>query len=145
MIGIGWSLVQTPAGRVVNRSSSVADRPSYFSAQFSLTHACWMIAYPVAGQLGVLLGIETTAFLFAMAIASFTALGAMLWPGDETPALEHTHDSLAHSHGHTHDDHHQHHDEVATDDEEPHKHEHKHAGVTHSHVFFIDDHHPHWP
>ena len=146
MIGIGWSLVQTPAGRVVNRSSSVSDRPSYFSAQFSLTHACWMIAYPVAGQLGLLLGIETTAFLFAMAIASFTALGAILWPGDETPALEHTHDSMAHSHGHNHDDHHQHHDEDGTDDDEvSHKHEHKHAAVTHSHVFFIDDHHPHWP
>jgi MFS family permease len=146
MIGIGWSMVQTPAGRVVNRSSSASDRPSYFSAQFALTHACWMIAYPIAGYLGSVLGIETTAFLFAMAVASFTALGTMLWPDDDVQVLEHTHESLAHSHGHTHDDHHQHHGEDGADqDEEAHNHEHKHAPITHSHIFFIDDHHPHWP
>ncbi|SVC39385.1 uncharacterized protein METZ01_LOCUS292239, partial [marine metagenome] len=56
LIGMGWSLVQTPAGRVVNRSSSAADRPAYFSAQFALSHGCWLLAYPIAGQLGARIG-----------------------------------------------------------------------------------------
>ncbi len=144
LIGIGWSLVQTPAGRVVNRSSSVSDRPSYFSAQFSLSHACWMVAYPLAGELGLLLGIETTALLSGMAIVLFTVLGATLWPREDPRVLEHTHESLNHCHEHRHDDlHHQH--DGADKSEGQHQHEHKHTSTTHSHVFHIDDHHPHWP
>ncbi len=143
IIGIGWSMVQTPAGRVVNRSSSVVDRPCYFSAQFSLTHACWMIAYPLAGQLGSLVGIELTALLFGIAVAVFTVSGAALWSGDDSTVLEHSHEPLAHCHEHYHDEHHQHHSgEVGV---KQHSHEHKHPPVTHSHVFVIDDHHPEWP
>ncbi len=45
VVGLGWSLVQTPAGRVVNRSSSESDRPAHFSAQFALSHGCWPIPW----------------------------------------------------------------------------------------------------
>lgn len=143
IIGIGWSMVQTPAGRVVNRSSSVADRPCYFSAQFSLTHACWMIAYPLAGQLGSLIGIELTALLFGIAVAATTVFGAALWSGDDSTVLEHSHEPLTHCHEHYHDEHHQHHSgEVGA---KQHSHEHEHVPVTHFHVFVIDDHHLEWP
>ncbi|MEO2176774.1 MAG: MFS transporter [bacterium] len=149
IIGMGWSAIQTPAGRVVNRSSAKADRPSYFSAQFALSHACWMIAYPVAGQLGVLVGIETTALLLGIAVALFALIGARMWPDFDPLVLEHSHDQVSHRHAHSHSEHHHDHqhveeDESASDDHE-HLHQHVHKSITHSHVFAIDDHHPEWP
>lgn len=81
LIGAGWSMVQTPAGRVVNRSSAPADRPAYFSAQFSLSHACWLVFYPLAGSLGTYLGIEITALLFAFSVMVFTAHGSHVVAG----------------------------------------------------------------
>ncbi|TNF91930.1 MAG: hypothetical protein EP297_14400 [Gammaproteobacteria bacterium] len=73
-----WSLVQTPAGRVVNRSTSPSDRPAYFSAQFALSHACWLIFYLVAGLLGTFAGVEITALILGASILVFTALAAKI-------------------------------------------------------------------
>ena len=144
VIGAGWSLVQTPAGRVVNRSSSVTDRTSYFSAQFALTHACWMFAYPVTGLLGAALGIGTTGLLLGIAVGLFAVLGAIVWPRDDPQALEHSHAEMNHHHGHVHDEHHEH-PHIAAGNPEAHGHEHRHKEITHSHVFVIDGHHPLWP
>ncbi len=144
LIGFGWSLVQTPAGRVVNRSSAVPDRPAYFSAQFALSHACWLIFYPVAGHLGFRLGIEATAGALAVAGVAFTALGAALWPGDDPEVVEHTHSAVLHTHLHAHDAHHQH-EQASRGGAEPHRHPHAHDSTRHRHVFVIDDHHPRWP
>src|SRR5690606_6158239 len=49
LLGAGSSLVQTPSGRLLRRSSHTEDRPALFSAQFALSHACWLITYPAAG------------------------------------------------------------------------------------------------
>jgi MFS family permease len=145
LIGVGWSLVQTPAGRVVNRSARPADRPAYFSAQFALSHLCWLIFYPVAGQLGSRIGIETTALLLACGVVVFTVLASMLWPAaDDAAELEHTHDPLIHEHLHSHGVHHDH-EHPDADSSEPHSHGHRHAPVAHSHTFVIDDHHAFWP
>lgn len=144
LIGLGWSLVQTPAGRIVNRSSSPGDRSAYFSAQFALSHACWLIAYPVAGQLGSAVGIEQAAVYMGSAILLFAALAALVWPrGDETQ-LEHVHESVDHGHLHTHGPHHQH-DHTGEEGPEPHSHPHRHKELKHSHEFYIDDHHLYWP
>ncbi len=161
VIGFGWSLVQTPAGRVVNRSSAVKDRDSYFSAQFALSHACWLLMYPVAGQMGQAIGIETTALVLGFVVVGFAVLGTFLWPRHDPLVIEHTHNSITHTHEHTDDDHHVHshervdsHEPVDSDErageqtggfEAAHRHEHAHEAVTHSHVFVIDDHHPVWP
>jgi MFS family permease len=144
VIGLGWSMVQTPAGRVVNRSAAAADRPAYFSAQFALSHACWLIFYPIAGQLGTRIGIETTAIWLAGGILLFTALAAMLWPREDAEVLAHTHDELTHEHQHTHGDHHAH-DHDGSEGPEPHSHRHRHSGERHEHPFVIDDHHAVWP
>lgn len=144
VIGIGWSMVQTPSGRVVNRSSSVTDRTSYFSAQFALTHACWMFAYPIAGLAGAAWGIGTTALILGIAVALFAVLGALIWPRHDPLVLAHSHVELSHQHGHTHNEHHNH-THNADDNAESHNHEHRHPGISHSHVFVIDGHHPRWP
>ena len=144
LIGVGWSLVQTPAGRVVTRSSRPTDRTAFFSAQFALSHAGWLIFYPVAGQLGTHLGVATTAVLLAGAIATFTLIASRLWPQQDIDVLEHQHQAVVHSHPHTHDQHHQHHDSDVGDDVE-HAHEHRHEPQRHAHPFVIDDHHTSWP
>jgi len=132
MVGVGWSLVQTPAGRVVNRSAAPGDRPAYFSAQFALSHACWLIFYPLAGQLGTRIGIELTAWVLAGGIVVFTIAAAMLWkPGGN-------------EHEHVHGEHHDH-EHVGREGEEPHRHPHHHRGMEHEHTFVIDDHHMAWP
>lgn len=144
VIGLGWSLVQTPAGRLVNRSAAAGDRAAYFSAQFALSHLCWLVAYPIAGQLGALLGIEQTALLFGIAICLFTGAGALAWPRHDRHELEHEHEPLEHRHGHRHGPHHQH---AHRGDEgpEPHTHPHYHPPDRHAHPFVIDEHHLHWP
>ena len=144
LIGVGWSLVQTPAGRVVNRSSSPADRSAYFSAHFALSHACWLIFYMVAGQFGTHLGVETTALVLAAGILVFAALATHLWPKHDEAVLLHTHAEKTHKHKHTHDPHHEH-DHEGWEGAEPHSHPHRHQPVQHSHSYVIDDHHSVWP
>ncbi len=144
LIGMGWSLVQTPAGRLVNRSSSAADRPAYFSAQFALSHGCWLLAYPIAGQLGARIGIETTALTLGSAVLLVTIIAARAWPGADAVVLEHTHEAESHQHEHVHDEHHRH-DHDGMEGPEPHSHPHGHESVRHSHPFVVDDHHAHWP
>ena len=144
LIGLGWSLVQTPAGRVVNRSSSPADRSAYFSAQFALSHACWLIFYLVAGQLGTRFGVETTALLLGAMILVFAVLTAMLWPKHDEVILMHTHSEILHEHKHIHDLHHDH-DHEGWEGPEPHSHPHRHRRVRHAHPYVIDDHHTVWP
>ena len=144
VIGFGWSLVQTPAGRVVNRSSSPTDRPAYFSAQFALSHACWLIFYPVAGQLGTQFGVPATALALCAVVLVFAALAARVWPVDDPAVLPHTHGETVHEHMHTHGPHHDHEHE-GWEGDEPHSHPHRHRTVRHAHHFVINDHHTDWP
>nr|WP_315595050.1 MFS transporter [uncultured Cupriavidus sp.] len=125
-IGIGYSMTQTPSGRLLKRSAASADRPAVFAAQFSLSHACWLITYPLAGQLGAALGMAPTF----LAMAAITALGVVIawkvWPSSDE-------DEIAHEHP-----------------DEPHLAEHLAEGErlgthTHRHAFTIDDFHPRWP
>ncbi|GLC61954.1 hypothetical protein PLESTB_001834000 [Pleodorina starrii] len=53
IMGFGYSVAQTPAGRLLRRSAHAEDRPAIFAAQFALSHACWLICYPLAGYLDV--------------------------------------------------------------------------------------------
>ena len=144
LVGVGWSLVQTPSGRVVNRSSSPADRSAYFSAQFALSHACWLIFYLIAGYLGTYLGVENTALLLAAWILVFAVLASILWPKRDDEVLNHSHPEMFHEHIHIHDLHHDH-DHEGRDGSEPHSHPHRHRSEVHSHKYVIDDIHASWP
>ncbi len=147
LIGVGWSLVQTPAGRVVNRSSSPADRSAYFSAQFALSHACWLIFFLIAGHLGIRFGVETTALVLGVSGANilvFAALAAASWPKRDEVVLMHTHPEKTHEHKHTHGPHHDH-DHEGWEGPEPHSYPHRHQSVRHAHRYVIDDHHALWP
>ncbi|OYX02211.1 MAG: MFS transporter, partial [Rhizobiales bacterium 32-66-8] len=126
-LGLGYSLTQTPSGRLLRRSSQPEDRPSLFAAQFALSHVCWLITYPIAGWLGAKFGLAPT-FAVLGAIAAVAVFAATrLWPSADPDEIEHVHDGLPAEHPHL-------------AGAEP-----IGAGRRHVHAFVIDSHHPEWP
>ena len=90
-IGVGMSLVLTPVGQVLRRSSAPADRAAAFAAQFSLSHLCWLITYPIAGWLGTSAGFGPTfAVLSGLSLIGLAA-AVQAWPRRDPVELEHHH------------------------------------------------------
>ncbi|MEV1132408.1 MFS transporter [Agromyces sp. NPDC049794] len=77
LLGAATSLILTPSARLLRRSSEETNRPAVFAAQFSLSHACFIITYPTAGTLGALLGLPITAVILA-GIGLLAAIAARL-------------------------------------------------------------------
>jgi MFS family permease len=123
VLGFGYSLTQTPSGRLLRRSAQPEDRPAIFAAQFALSHACWLLTYPLAGRLGVALGLNPTFLLMAGLAALGVVLALRLWPAREAGEIPHEHPDLPGKH--------------------PHLREHGASG--HSHPVVIDDLHHRWP
>lgn len=144
MLGAGTSLVLTPTGQLLRQSCHEQDRPAVFSAQFSLSHACWLIAYPLAGVLGVWVGLGTAFLVLGVITLAATVVAARTWPRHDPAALWHEHTPQAHAHLHYHDEHHPHAHE-GWEGPEPHAHPHRHPALCHRHAFVIDGHHLHWP
>ncbi|WP_344323562.1 MFS transporter, partial [Kitasatospora putterlickiae] len=72
-LGAAGSLILTPGGRLLRSAVPPADLPAAFAAQFSLSHGCWLLAYPLAGWLGATAGLPTaTAALGTLALAAAT-------------------------------------------------------------------------
>lgn len=145
LLGVGWSCVQTPAGRVVTRSAGQADRAAYFSANFALSHGAWFICYLLAGWAGSLWGLPRTFLIMALMTSFAVMLSLWFWRKNDAVVVEHVHRAHAHDHPHTHDDNHHRHDHEGWEGPEPHIHEHRHPEVRHSHAFVIDEHHENWP
>lgn len=146
VLGLGSSLVQTPSGLLLKRSSHAEDRPTLFSSQFALSHACWLIAYPLAGWLGAKIGLAATFPVLAVAAAGGVGAAALLWPRHDPAVVEHEHLAMEHDHPHVHDAHHDHpHGNGGEVGPSGHRHGHRHRPVRHAHPFVVDDHHPTWP
>ncbi|GLQ53990.1 MFS transporter [Devosia nitrariae] len=126
-VGIGYSITQTPSGRLIRRSSHAEDRPALFAAQFALSHAAWLITYPLAGWLGATVGMPATFLVMAAIAAAGLILAMRLWPASDPTALEHTHEDLPADHPHLAG-------ARATS-----------AGYRHLHDYIIDDEHASWP
>ncbi len=85
LIGMGGALINTQAGRVIVANSDESDRPALFAAHFALSHACWLVGYPLAGFLGTQMSMGNTALLL-MAVASVSAVvGAAYWQRKAAP------------------------------------------------------------
>jgi len=127
VIGAALAGILTPAGRLLRRSARPQDRPAVFAAQFALSHACWLIAYPAAGLLGGWIGLgPTMAALGVLGLAS-VALARAVWPAGSPETLEHAHSGLPPDHPHL-------------------KGAVRRGGVwVHRHAFVIDDEHRVWP
>lgn len=75
LLGAATSMVNTPAGRLLRRASGETNRTAVFTAQFSLSHAGFLLTYPIAGWVGAAFNQELAAVILAI-LASFAALAA---------------------------------------------------------------------
>lgn len=83
-LGAGTSLINTPSARLLLAASTEQNRNLVYTAQFSLSHACFLIAYPIAGWLGA--WTLTAAVITLLIIgATATAFGRALLPPLDTP------------------------------------------------------------
>ncbi len=145
VLGAGGSLILTPAGRLIARSAHEGDRPAFYAAQFALSHACWLVAYPLAGWVGGTLGLTAAFAGLAVITLAATAAALVLWPAHDPSELEHWHGATDHEHLHVHDDEHHDHEHEGWEGPEPHRHPHRHAPLKHKHAYVIDLHHTAWP
>ena len=76
LLGIGCSLIQTPAGVLITASGESHQQPGLFAAHFSLTHLCWFATYLLAGWGSATLGLSLTFGM--MAVLSLLGL-LMAW------------------------------------------------------------------
>jgi len=93
VIGLGYSMTLTPSGRLLKRSANPADRPAVFAAQFSLSHACWLVTYPLAGFLGAKIGMSSTFAILALLTAIGVAIAWWVWPVTDVDVVAHAHPS----------------------------------------------------
>lgn len=61
VMGAATSAVLTPSARLLRRNSTEQTCPAVFAAQFSLSHACFLVTYPLAGLLGARMGLPWVA------------------------------------------------------------------------------------
>ncbi len=98
--GAAYAAIMTPSGRLLRASVTPEDLPAIFAAQFALSHACWLVTYPLAGWVGALFGLPAAlALLGALALAASLAALA-LWPADDGAPIARTHPDLPLDHPH---------------------------------------------
>ena len=120
LVGLGYSAVLTPSGRLLRRSAQAQDRPALFAAQFALSHACWLVTYPLSGWLMTQFGPVVALGLLAAIAGISTVTALRLWPSSDPDSFEHTHENL------------------------PLDHPHLRGARRHAHLFVVDDEHPRW-
>ncbi|MDH3665258.1 MAG: MFS transporter, partial [Alphaproteobacteria bacterium] len=82
-LGLGYSMVLTPAGRLLRRSAHDEDRPAVFAAQFALSHACWLLTYPLAGWAGHAFGMGPAMILLGAVALLGVVAASRLWPAND--------------------------------------------------------------
>lgn len=123
--GMLYAAILTPSGRLLRNSAHAEDRPSIFSAQFALSHACWLLTYPIAGWAGQAFGLPVAMMILGIIALIGSVIALFIWPSADTKELVHEHSDLPLDH--------------------PHLQEYQADGKRHRHSFVIDDEHRAWP
>lgn len=121
LLGAAYSASVTPSGRLLRRSADAGGRPALFAAQFALSHVCWLVCYPLVGQLGARTGMAMAFGAMAVLALIGTVAALWLWPAHDPDVVPHEHEDL------------------------PADHEHQHVHAEGDHPFVIDQLHPKWP
>lgn len=74
--GFGYTLLLTPMGRVIRKVSSADEFSQVYSAQFSLSHLCWLFMYPLSGYLMTISGGPLTLLTLALLIVCSNIIAA---------------------------------------------------------------------
>lgn len=125
VLGMAYAGLVTPGGRLLRRSAGPDDLPFLFAAQFSLSHACWLLAYPLAGLVGARWGMTTALAALTLLAALGLILAWRLWPALDPDQVQHRHDDLPADH--------------------PHLQQHRSVNGIHRHPLVIDELHQRWP
>ncbi|MET9401355.1 MFS transporter [Kitasatospora sp. NPDC002965] len=78
-LGAAGSLILTPGGRLLRAAVPAAELPAAFAAQFSLSHGCWLLAYPLAGWLGATAGLPAAVLALAVLALAAAVLAVRAW------------------------------------------------------------------
>ncbi len=79
LMGAATAAVLTPSARLLRRNSTEQNRPAVFAAQFSLSHACFLLTYPLAGLLGARIGLPAVGLVLVGIGAAGLALTVLAW------------------------------------------------------------------
>lgn len=85
VLGAGTSMINTPSARLLRRAATDRTRSYLFTAQFSLSHACFIVTYPIAGWVGAGWGQPAAAVVLAALATLGTVAAWRLWPDDPLP------------------------------------------------------------
>lgn len=121
LIGLCYGALLTPTGRLLRRSAVPGDRPALFAAQFALSHAAWLLTYPLAGWTATRGGLPLALVVLGTIGLVAALVAAVLWPHRDPVEIEHHHHDL------------------------PPTHPHLAGGGRHVHAYVIDALHPRWP
>jgi len=119
-VGLGYSAVLTPSGRLLRRSAHAEDRPRALRRAIRPEPRLLAAHYPLSGWLMTRFGpVAALGVLAGLAGASIVA-ALRFWPSEDPETFEHTHDNL------------------------PLDHPHLHGTRRHAHSFVVDEEHPRW-
>lgn len=79
VLGAAEAAVLTPTGQVINDAVTESERPAAFAAHFSLSHACYLLAYPIAGWVGHGAGVPVASAVLAAMGAAATIVAVTTW------------------------------------------------------------------
>ncbi|MHA7209835.1 MFS transporter [Arthrobacter sp. MDT1-65] len=79
VLGIGTSMISTPSSRLLRRTATDNTRSYLFTAQFSLSHACFMLTYPIAGWVGAAAGQPAAALVLGVLALAGTVTTLAVW------------------------------------------------------------------
>ncbi|VEI13802.1 MFS transporter [Trueperella bialowiezensis] len=79
ILGTATSLVLTPSARLLRRASVEKDRPAVYAAQFSLSHACYLVAYPLAGIVGAKIGLASVSLVLGAVALLGVVIAGVEW------------------------------------------------------------------
>lgn len=88
VLGAGTSMINTPSARLLRYNSDPGNRGAVFTAQFSLSHACFILTYPLAGWVGAQAGQVTAAAALAALATLAGLLAVRAWPAQTAPITE---------------------------------------------------------
>ncbi|MEZ0340790.1 MFS transporter [Mycobacterium sp. pV006] len=84
LLGAATSLINTPSARLLRYQSDPQNHSAVFTAQFSLSHACFFVTYLLAGWLGATAGQPAAAGALGVLAALAAVIASRAWPAHKT-------------------------------------------------------------